>query len=280
MKTAYNKKFYEIQKDDSYNAAKIIIPYILEQFKPKSIIDIGCGVGTWLKAWSENGVKDYLGVDGAYIPEKELLIPHEHFQAIDLKEDFFIGKRYDLLECIEVIEHLPAELAEVFIKRITQISDVILFSAALPYQGGTNHINENWLEYWAALFKNHDYVPIDFIRKKIWTNALIPFWYRQNIIVFVKSENESHFTNDPIFKDSLSVIHPEMLLWTSSKLSGNEKKINSDIEYFRSLSYVLTEKMSGLPKKIINYKNLIPNKNQGLLFKITNKILRLIKKAS
>ncbi|MCK5137865.1 MAG: methyltransferase domain-containing protein [Bacteroidales bacterium] len=276
MKPIYNKHFYNIQIRDSYNAARIITPIVLEEIKPRSIIDIGCGIGTWLKAWKEIGIDDYLGIDGDYIDMNDILIEKENFIPLDLNSDFDINRKFDLVECLEVAEHLPFDRSEAFIRKLTQLGDIILFSAAPPYQGGTDHVNENWLEYWAIHFRKFDYIPIDSIRKRIWENPMVSFWYKQNIIFFVKKKIASTFPNDPIVENSLSIIHPEHLLWATNKLKDNEQNIGMDINYYRDLTSLFHQGSSKLPPKTLHYTNLLPNKRKYILKNILNKLRKII----
>ena len=74
---------------------------------------------------------------------------------------------------------------------ITGLSDFVLFSAAIPDQGGMGHINEKWPTYWISLFEDRDYVCIDAIRKNIWNDDSIPWWYRQNALLFASKKRVS-----------------------------------------------------------------------------------------
>ncbi len=51
----YNKTFYDNQEKGSLNSAKIIVPIVMDIVKPKSVIDVGCGVGTWLSVFKQLG---------------------------------------------------------------------------------------------------------------------------------------------------------------------------------------------------------------------------------
>ena len=95
-----------------------------------------------------------------------------------------VTRRYDLAISIEVAEHIEPGNAEEFVRLLTGLSDTVLFSAAIPGQGGTGHVNEQWPEYWAALFRASGYGAMDCLRTKIWDDAQIPFWYRQNCLIF------------------------------------------------------------------------------------------------
>ncbi|MEM3896848.1 MAG: hypothetical protein QW763_06255, partial [Archaeoglobaceae archaeon] len=93
---------------------------------------------------------------------------------------------------------------------------VVLFSAAIPFQGGVRHINEQWPEYWVKLFEKKSFVPIDYLRWQIWNIQDIEVWYRQNVLLFV---NKSYINKNKIFLELferygkvLSVVHPELYL--------------------------------------------------------------------
>ena len=183
----YDNTFYSEMELSSYKAAKIILPIISEIIRPKSVIDIGCGTGMWLKVWKEDiGVEDYFGVEGPYLEKEKIQIENNKILLADLKKDFEIGKRFEIAMSLEVAEHLPESVATQFVKKLTSLSDVVLFSGAMPGQIGTYHINEKYPEYWINLFKKEGFTVFDFIRDKIWNHPEIEFWYQQNIFLFVK----------------------------------------------------------------------------------------------
>ena len=96
-----------------------------------------------------------------------LEIADVRFLAFYLKRAIEIDREFDLVVSLEVAEHLPEECAKIFIKSLTKLGPVILFSAAIPFQGWTNHLNEQWPDYWANYFKDNGYEAIDCIRKKV-----------------------------------------------------------------------------------------------------------------
>src|SRR5271165_1063667 len=81
---------------------------------PKSVVDVGCGIGTWLKVWSELGAEDILGVDGDYVRQDQLLIPPDRFKAMDLSNPLALKRKFDLVQSLEVAEHLPPAAAGPF----------------------------------------------------------------------------------------------------------------------------------------------------------------------
>ncbi|MCU0383361.1 MAG: class I SAM-dependent methyltransferase [Cyclobacteriaceae bacterium] len=172
---------------------------MFEFIQPQSVLDVGCGTGTWLKSLESFGIFDYTGIDGSYVNLEQLVMKKEKFIGIDLTKPFNLNKKFDLVVSLEVAEHLPEYSADDFIKSLVSHGDCILFSAAIPNQGGQFHINEQWADYWQKKFAKHGYYLHDVIRQKIWNNSLIHWWYRQNIFLVTKKESSSV---------PLSLVHP------------------------------------------------------------------------
>lgn len=201
----YNSEFYnmiaEIIQDE-----KQIIPYILKRVKPKSIVDFGCGEGRWLMEAKRNDKNiEVLGLDGYYIDRDRLQISQDEFIGIDLRKKIELTKKYDLAISTEVAEHIEEEYADVFVDNLTRAADCILFSAAIPGQGGQHHINEQWQSYWVKKFKNLGYEADFSIRDYFWDNVNINFWRRQNILMFSKSRRKT------VNSEIIDVVHPEMM---------------------------------------------------------------------
>jgi 2-polyprenyl-3-methyl-5-hydroxy-6-metoxy-1,4-benzoquinol methylase len=184
----YTTAFYEQQSDGSIRSARRVLPHLLEIVSPKSIVDVGCGVGTWLAAARELGIDDVLGVDGPYVDRRMLQIPDERFQVADLTQPLNIGRTFDLALCLEVGEHLPTQAADQLVATLTRVASVVLFSAAIPRQGGENHINEQWQSWWVERFRGHGYLAIDCIRPRIWNDHDVEWWYAQNILLMVRED--------------------------------------------------------------------------------------------
>lgn len=213
---AYDKSFYEEQCLGSKNSAREILPWLLQIFPIKSVVDLGCGLGTWLSEFRNCGVTDVAGYDGDYVPRDYLQIPQEQFHAVDLSQDIDFGRRFDLSMSLEVAEHISPAKAENMVGKLTSLAEIVMFSSAFPYQGGTGHVNENYPEYWAVLFKKKNYIPLDIIRDNFWYDGMICPWYRQNILLFIHKDlyekNYSHLPN--VSGKPLTRIHPEMYLWS------------------------------------------------------------------
>ncbi|ADY52864.1 hypothetical protein Pedsa_2316 [Pseudopedobacter saltans DSM 12145] len=189
-------------------AARAFLPFLYEYLKPTSAIDIGCGLGTWLQVLKENGTSEILGVDGDHVDKSKLKIFQNEFLAHDLCVPLILNKKYDLSICLEVAEHLPEEKAEIIIDTLTNSADTILFSAALPFQGGQNHINEQPFAYWVTKFNKRGFIVKDVFRQKIWDNPEIEWWYKQNMFLIVKSNEKQDIIADYYHPERyLQIIH-------------------------------------------------------------------------
>ena len=237
---AYDEGFYEEQSSGSRNSARRIVPWLLERFPVKSVADFGCGLGTWLAEFKAAGVVDISGFDGDYVPRRYLQISEADFHPVDLCNGPFPGGRFDLAVSLETAEHLPPEKAEAFIAILTSAADLVLFSGAFPYQGGTGHLNENYPEYWALLFRKFGFIPLDLIREVFWHDGMVCPWYRQNMLLFIKKSYYNRAFSHLPHADGkpLTRIHPELYLW--SCVRQQEKNLDpgffeSDKRYFYQL---------------------------------------------
>ena len=164
----YDEEFYAGKNEGSYRSAMVVLPLVFAIVTPRNVVDLGCGTGTWLRAAHELGAHDYLGYDGPHVTQ--LCIPKDRFAAVDLRQPLPTDRKFDLAISCEVAEHLPATSAATLIGTLTSLSDVVLFSAAIPGQGGVHHVNEQWPAYWQALFRARNYSAYDFIRPRIWND--------------------------------------------------------------------------------------------------------------
>jgi SAM-dependent methyltransferase len=184
MTRVYDQKFYDWVNMTAIRSARALLPIARGQARPRSVLDVGCGQGAWLKVWDEMGVKDLQGVDGDYVRRDALVIPPECFTPTDLGRPWDVGRRFDLVQSLEVAEHLPPASAEDFVRCLCAHGDIVLFSAAQPGQGGERHINERPPSYWAHLFANRGFEAYDCLRPLIAKMTMIDPWYRYNTVLY------------------------------------------------------------------------------------------------
>ncbi len=167
---------------------EIIVPVLVDLLRPQSVVDVGCGIGTFLAAFKRQGILDVLGIDGEWVQQRQVLsnLEPNEFLPHDLESPIKLSRTFSLALCLEVVEHLSPQSAKTIVHTLVSLADIVVFSAAIPGQGGQNHINEQPLSYWEALFHEHDYHLHDFLRPLFWDNSSIRWWYRQNIVVFAK----------------------------------------------------------------------------------------------
>lgn len=192
MPHTYDLSFMEYTAQSSRHSAKAIVALLHALLPAASVLDVGCARGTWLDEWRTAGSRQIFGVDGDYVDTKHLLIPTECFRAADLTQPITLGRRFDLVQSLEVAEHLPASAADGFVRNLVDhASGAILFSAAPPGQGGEFHINEQPYDYWREKFRRHGYAPYDCVRPAIAHDKSISFWYRYNVLLYLTQEYAS-----------------------------------------------------------------------------------------
>src|SRR5829696_3234352 len=179
----YGQDFFAHLDATAERSASRILPLITQVLAPRSVVDVGCGSGAWLAQAALLRVDDFLGIDG-HTPRESLRIPTERFVLRDLSEPLRLDRRFDLVLCLEVAEHLPASAATTLLDSVARLGDAVLFSAAVPRQSGTGHLNEQWPEYWADRFAAHALLPVDLVRPHVWRDAEVAWWYRQNALLF------------------------------------------------------------------------------------------------
>jgi SAM-dependent methyltransferase len=185
---AYRRRFFEQLDPFSTDSARVVLPLIVPLLSPRSAIDLGCGTGGWLEVLREFGIEDVLGVDGDYVDRDQLRIPVERFMPANLALPLGLDRRFDLVICIEVGEHLPATSAATLVQTITELGTVVLFSAAIPFQGGVGHVNEQWPDYWRDLFAAQGFLLIDWLRRKVWDHPQVQPFVAQNLFLYATEE--------------------------------------------------------------------------------------------
>jgi hypothetical protein len=208
---------HEDRHEHTHHAASRILSLVLEALpEVHSAVDFGCGVGTWLAALRGRGIEEVLGIDATWVDRRLLQIPESRVRRADLNEPIALDRRYDLAISLEVAEHLRPASASTFVASLVSAADFVLFSAAIPFQGGHMHINEQWPAYWASLFGSQGYDVLDFIRDVIWDDGDIPAWYRQNVLLFARRERIGEVRVRDVNSDKSglprALVHPDYFL--------------------------------------------------------------------
>ncbi|HQV57025.1 MAG TPA: class I SAM-dependent methyltransferase [Ilumatobacteraceae bacterium] len=219
--TSYGRWFYEYIDSSSKNAADAVVPAVLHITGARSVVDVGCGTGGWLKSFSDHGATDILGMDASRVPLDLLKIGRDQFLEVDLITPPPAPRAFDLAVSLEVAEHLPESAAEGFIDYLCALAPVVMFSAAIPGQGGEDHLNEQWPSYWADHFSRRGFECIDALRAMFWNDDRVDWFYKQNMLLFVKSAAEVQLDLSNVHllpPRPLSLVHPEVYSFAQSRL--------------------------------------------------------------
>lgn len=187
------------------------------------MLDVGCGDGLWLAAGAKLGCADTFGVDGPWTDVANLKIPPSRFVVQDLEKPFDLGRRFDLAISLEVAEHLRPDSSETIVDTATRHADLVLFGAAIPYQGGFRHINEQWPSAWAGRFAERGFGCFDVVRPAVWQHDDVWWWYKQNALLYIRTERADlvaaarrHLDRGGAGGYPLDLVHPEKYLAAAS----------------------------------------------------------------
>lgn len=200
----------EFYKQDYYDtatleSARLVLPYVVNRYKPGSAIDVGCGDGAWLAELKRLGVGKVRGIDGPHVTQS--FIGPDEFITADLLQPLpdRLGT-FDLALCLEVAEHLPESMADRLVDYLASLSKTIIFSAAIPGQGGHGHTHMKFPSYWVEKFSRRGYRPSDWLQREVWNDDRIQVWYRQNIVCLEYDPDCPY----AIWRD---VVHPDFYLY-------------------------------------------------------------------
>jgi SAM-dependent methyltransferase len=196
----YGPPYFEGLAGGARSSAEAVVPLIIELLHPRSVVDVGCGSGEWVRVLEEHDIEDVLGIDGPYVERRP-----QRFMAHDLATPLRLDRTFDVATSLEVGEHLPADAAETLVDSLCGLAPAIVYGAAIPHQGGTGHLNERWQSWWAELFRGRGYRPVDAIRPRIWMDRRVDWWYAQNTLLYLREGLGQELGPEA---SMLDVVHP------------------------------------------------------------------------
>jgi cyclopropane fatty-acyl-phospholipid synthase-like methyltransferase len=164
---------------------------VFETYQPTTVAEFGCGPGYLTKELAMLGVK-VTAVDGHSNPDfTDYPID---FYRLDLNdasaiEQIFADRHFDVAISMEVAEHLQPESSHTLVHWMTKVAPIVVFSAAVPGQGGHGHINLRARDYWHKLFTPYNFVIADRIRQKLRSISSVAPWYRYNVVDYVHTQH-------------------------------------------------------------------------------------------
>ena len=198
----YDEEFFTTIREGIQRSAEALVPVLLDVYRPGTVVDVGCGEGWWGREFHRQCDATVIGLDGH--PRNTVIDVADH----DLEQPMGRLDRFDLALCLEVAEHLSPGRAGSFMSELCRLADVVVFSAAIPGQGGTGHLNEQWPAYWVQLFEANGFVVTGNLRYRIWQDDRIENWYRQNLLIACHADHD--LASDELFDDRpvLPLVHP------------------------------------------------------------------------
>jgi hypothetical protein len=239
--TIYSDGFYINQIDGAYSSARFYSSLLERLLAPSVIVDVGCGRGAWLKAFSDaantsgRAVRT-CGIDGPWNSKDKLVFDVTEYHSVDLNRlhESGLREKADLVISVETAEHIFPESTGQFINSICSFSDVVVFSGAFKGQGGLYHFNERLHSQWAEYFGRNGYSVYDLFRPIVWGRSDVNYWYQQNVFLYVRDGSEA-----------------QVKLWSEGILPQKNLKFLDCVHYlaFQERSTIL-----GLLKKLAQEK--------------------------
>jgi SAM-dependent methyltransferase len=182
MMEPYTREYYRAINEEEAPQAKAVADKITEIYSPKSVVDIGCGTGLYLKEFT---CPIKVGIDISQSALDEAVT--DGLSLMDITNSVVVPTMFDVAICFEVLEHIPQEDANKAVLNICMFSRIIILSAAAPNQPGLNHVNCQTQQYWEEKFGacgyHRNYLNEFWIAHSAWT---VPhtLWMVRNLMVF------------------------------------------------------------------------------------------------
>ncbi len=140
---AWKPEMYAAHLPEEIAFDESLLKFTLQVCQPKHALDIGCGLGYFVKYLRDKGV-DAWGIEG-YDLGSLFKAPGYQIKQ-DITQPFDLKEKYDLVMCLEVVEHIPREFEDIVFDNIVRhMGKYLLFSSA-PRQQGTEGMDEIILE--------------------------------------------------------------------------------------------------------------------------------------
>ncbi|HWW87333.1 MAG TPA: methyltransferase domain-containing protein [Vicinamibacterales bacterium] len=183
---AYMRAFKDSRFDDSQlwmasAQPRKLLDAVIERWRPRSFLDVGCGTGRTLEYVAGKGI-ECLGLEGSRAAVQASAVK-QLIRLVNLNDPVNLGRTFDVIWSYEVAEHIHPVHTHTFLATLTQHGDKVVMSAAPPGQGGAGHFNEQPPSYWIAKMSERAFVYDDEFSQLLHT---LPEDHSRNMMVFVR----------------------------------------------------------------------------------------------
>ena len=184
----YDARYFENLESTAARSARRIAGSIVNDLKVASVVDVGCGTGALLEALRDSGCEVF-GLEYSEAALRYCRARQLHVVKFDLEsQDFEAPRAFDAAVSMEVAEHLPEAAADRYVDLLTRLSRTVVFTAAPPGQGGSDHVNEQPPSYWIAKFRQRGFEHAE-EQSRAWREGWkaagdVESWYYRNLMIF------------------------------------------------------------------------------------------------
>ena len=193
--TLYNDEFFLWHLTYAREYSIKTMDWYIDAFKPSSVVDFGCGIGSYLESCYNKNIPNYKGYDigGEYAKKYTPSFLHNHIEYVDCTKPIQTPQRYDCVITFETIEHIEPSGTDTFIRNLVSATEInqgkILFTGATPDQDGCGHINSREKEEWIKEFEKHNFCVNTYeteLVKENWNklNVGCPNYILNNLLIF------------------------------------------------------------------------------------------------
>ena len=204
----FDPDVYARIRPGSQRSAAVVAPEVQRIVQARSVVDVGGGEGWWAAEFALLGARAVCIDDGSATELADRVEHVRHDVSAGLPTN--LGS-FDLALSLEVLEHLDREGGDRLVAALCELAPNVLFSAAVPGQGGHGHLNEQWPDYWVERFRGRGFDCSGALRWSLWDN--------ESVGVLVSTESalrDAHSERySALFETALaepwSVVHPQTL---------------------------------------------------------------------
>jgi len=256
---------YSWETDHWRNFFRGVADRIVAMRAPKTYLDLGCARGILVQALLEKGV----AAEGVDISDHAIASAHpdvrEHLRVGSATEP--LSGKYDMISCIETLEHMDPDAAQQAIDVMTGATDTILFSSTPRDFDEATHINVHPTAQWAAWFAERGF----YRRPDVDATFLAPW------ALFLERREHTPRSLVHLYEDQLAPLREEVFekrnaLLVAQRQAGNgagsaglaDRSLDDEAILRRHAELVARDNVMGLEAKVVQLENRVLELNKRI----------------